>query len=111
MRRKGGPAARTPPARGGDDAYLGYRHRMRRPGSFDSRPVVRVLHLRPGGAKNCGEAGRRYNPWHGYPVIVQAILDLEGAKLTILHYDTDFDLIAAVTGQPCQWIVPAGSVD
>jgi hypothetical protein len=45
------------------------------------------------------------------PVIVQAILDLEGAKLTILHYDTDFDLIAAVTGQPCQWIVPAGSVD
>lgn len=35
----------------------------------------------------------------------------EAANLTILHYDADFDLIAAVTGQPCQWIVPAGSID
>lgn len=35
----------------------------------------------------------------------------EAAKLTILHYDTDFDLIASVTGQSCRWIVPAGSVD
>ncbi|MCV7386086.1 PIN domain nuclease [Mycolicibacter longobardus] len=31
--------------------------------------------------------------------------------LTVLHYDTDFDLISAVTGQPCHWVVPAGSVD
>jgi hypothetical protein len=35
----------------------------------------------------------------------------EAAKLTVLHYDADFDLIAKVTGQPCQWIVPAGTVD
>ncbi len=35
----------------------------------------------------------------------------EAANLTILHYDTDFDLIAEVTGQSCQWIAPAGSVD
>jgi predicted nucleic acid-binding protein len=31
--------------------------------------------------------------------------------LTVLHYDADFDLIAAVTGQRCQWVVPAGSED
>ncbi len=31
--------------------------------------------------------------------------------LTVLHYDADFDLIAAVTGQRCTWVVPAGSVD
>jgi predicted nucleic acid-binding protein len=31
--------------------------------------------------------------------------------LTVLHYDADFDLIASVTGQRCQWIVPAGSAD
>lgn len=31
--------------------------------------------------------------------------------LTVLHYDADFDRIAAATGQPCEWIVPAGSVD
>jgi hypothetical protein len=28
----------------------------------------------------------------------------------VLHYDADFDLIASVTGQRCQWVVPAGSV-
>jgi predicted nucleic acid-binding protein len=35
----------------------------------------------------------------------------EASGLTVLHYDTDFDRIAAVTGQSCEWIVPAGSVD
>ena len=35
----------------------------------------------------------------------------EARNLTVLHYDADFDRIAAVTGQPCQWVVPAGSVD
>jgi len=25
-----------------------------------------------------------------------------------VHYDADFDLIASVTGQRCEWIVPAG---
>jgi predicted nucleic acid-binding protein len=35
----------------------------------------------------------------------------EANKLTVLHYDTDFDRIAAATGQPCEWIVPAGAVD
>jgi len=35
----------------------------------------------------------------------------EARGLTVLHYDADFDLIAAVTGQSCQWVVPAGSID
>ena len=35
----------------------------------------------------------------------------EARNLTVLHYDADFDRIAAVTGQLCDWIVPAGSVD
>jgi predicted nucleic acid-binding protein len=34
----------------------------------------------------------------------------EGAGLAVLHYDTDFDRIAEVTRQPCEWIVPAGTV-
>lgn len=29
---------------------------------------------------------------------------------TVLHYDSDFDHIAAVTRQPTQWVVPRGSV-
>lgn len=35
----------------------------------------------------------------------------EARSLTVLHYDADFDRIAAVTGQPCEWVVPAGSTD
>ena len=35
----------------------------------------------------------------------------ESRNLTVLHYDTDFDLISAVTEQPCQWVVAAGSID
>ena len=35
----------------------------------------------------------------------------EASGLTILHYDSDFDRIAAVTGQRAEWVVPAGSID
>ena len=35
----------------------------------------------------------------------------EQGRLTLLHYDSDFDLIARVTGQQCHWVVPAGTVD
>jgi predicted nucleic acid-binding protein len=35
----------------------------------------------------------------------------EQDRLLLLHYDSDFDLIAKVTGQPCQWVVPAGTID
>ena len=35
----------------------------------------------------------------------------EASDLVVLHYDADFDRIAVVTGQRCQWAVPAGSVD
>ncbi|MHB1785004.1 MAG: PIN domain-containing protein [Acidimicrobiales bacterium] len=34
----------------------------------------------------------------------------EAAGLVVLHYDHDFDLIADVTGQPTEWILPAGAV-
>ncbi len=35
----------------------------------------------------------------------------EQAGLTVLHYDADFDRIAAVTGQACEWVVPPGTLD
>jgi predicted nucleic acid-binding protein len=34
----------------------------------------------------------------------------EARGLVVLHYDADFDRIAAVTRQTCQWVVPAGSI-
>jgi predicted nucleic acid-binding protein len=34
----------------------------------------------------------------------------ERHRVAVLHYDTDFDLIAEVTGQAVKWVVPRGSV-
>src|SRR4030081_1721545 len=34
----------------------------------------------------------------------------EEGGLIVIHYDADFDRIAAITGQRCEWIVPAGKV-
>ncbi|HEY4810660.1 MAG TPA: PIN domain-containing protein [Solirubrobacteraceae bacterium] len=34
----------------------------------------------------------------------------ESAGVELLHYDEDFDRIAAITGQPTCWIVPRGSL-
>jgi predicted nucleic acid-binding protein len=41
-------------------------------------------------------------------LLIAAVAERE--KLTVLHYDKDFDLIASLTGQTTDWIVPAGSV-
>ncbi len=30
--------------------------------------------------------------------------------LTVLHYDKDFDLIAEASGQPTEWLAPAGTL-
>lgn len=35
----------------------------------------------------------------------------EELDVAVLHYDADFDLIAAVTGQRSQWVLPAGSME
>ena len=42
-------------------------------------------------------------------LLIAAAAEQQG--LILLHYDADFDLIAKVTGQVCEWVVPAGSVD
>ncbi len=35
----------------------------------------------------------------------------ERHRVTVLHYDHEYDLIASVTGQPTHWIVPRGTAD
>jgi predicted nucleic acid-binding protein len=30
--------------------------------------------------------------------------------VTLVHYDSDYDLIGAVTGQPMRWVAPRGSL-
>jgi len=45
----------------------------------------------------------------GLPDLLQAAV-AERHQVTLLHYDADFDLIAAVTRQPTEWVVPRASV-
>lgn len=48
---------------------------------------------------------------HRLPIsdlVIAAAAELAGH--TVLHYDSDFERIADVTGQPQQWIVPRGSI-
>jgi predicted nucleic acid-binding protein len=35
----------------------------------------------------------------------------ESSRLVVLHYDHDFDHITEITGQPTEWVVPAGAGD
>jgi len=41
-------------------------------------------------------------------LLVAAVAERE--RVTVLHYDGDYDFVAQVTGQPTQWVVPRGSV-
>ena len=42
-------------------------------------------------------------------LLLAATAEMEG--LTLWHYDADFDVIAEVTGQAAEWVVPRGTVD
>jgi predicted nucleic acid-binding protein len=45
----------------------------------------------------------------GFPdLLVAAVAERE--QVTVLHYDSDYDLIAEVTAQPIEWVVPRGTV-
>lgn len=45
----------------------------------------------------------------GFPdLLVAAVAERE--RVTVLHYDSDYDLIAQVTGQAVRWVVPPGTV-
>ncbi len=41
-------------------------------------------------------------------LIIAATAEVHGA--TVLHYDADYDRIAAITGQPTEWVAPKGSL-
>ncbi|HEX6194788.1 MAG TPA: PIN domain-containing protein [Jiangellaceae bacterium] len=41
-------------------------------------------------------------------LIIAAAAELAG--VTVLHYDADYDRIAAITNQPTEWVVPRASL-
>ena len=45
------------------------------------------------------------------PVDLVIAAAAEAAGLVVLHYDDDYERIATITGQPMEWVAPAGSLD
>lgn len=45
------------------------------------------------------------------PVDLVIAAAAEAASLTVLHYDSDYDRIAEVTGQSTEWVALAGTLD
>src|SRR5215470_18889994 len=41
-------------------------------------------------------------------LLIAAVAERE--RVTVIHYDSDYDLISDVTGQPMQWVIPRGTV-
>jgi predicted nucleic acid-binding protein len=41
-------------------------------------------------------------------LLVAAVAEVE--RLSVLHYDADVELVAGITGQLAEWVVPRGSV-
>jgi predicted nucleic acid-binding protein len=41
-------------------------------------------------------------------LLIAAVAERE--RVTVLHYDGDYDFIAQITGQPTQWVVARGTV-
>jgi predicted nucleic acid-binding protein len=72
---------------------------------FSEADWPRVLDI---GQRLAGKGGSL----HRAPSLTDAVVAVaaQRADLTVLHYDKDFDLIAEVTGQPCEWIAPKGTV-
>lgn len=44
-----------------------------------------------------------------HDLLIAATAERHGA--TILHYDGDYDMIAAITDQPMRWVAPPGTAD
>lgn len=55
-------------------------------------------------------AGRGHHRAVGVVDLLTAAI-AEHYRAIVLHYDSDFDRVADVTGQQVRWIVPRGSVD
>jgi len=75
---------------------------------YQELPLTRVITDRARQVqRELVRAGQHRGP--GVPdLLIAATAEVYGA--TVVHYDRDFDTIAAITRQAVEWIVPAGSV-
>ncbi len=69
---------------------------------IDASVMDRAVQVAGGLARTGQHRGAR-------PVGLVIAAAAEAAGLSVLHYDSDYDRIAALTNQPTEWIAPAGT--
>lgn len=77
--------------------------------AFPSLPVTDADHRRALEVQGALVVRGRHRALSLVDALVAAVA--EAREVTVLHYDGDFELVAAVTGQPHQWIVARGMAD
>ena len=95
-----GYAARSP-----DD----YREVADRLQSFPAVPTTDADHRRALEVQAALATRSQHRALSLVDALVAATAEARG--LTVLHYDGDFELLAEVTGQPHEWVVPRGTAD
>ncbi len=95
-----GYAARSP------DDYAALAERL---SSFPSAPTTDADHCRALEVQAALAARSQHRALSLVDSLVAAVA--EARDLVVLHYDGDFELVAELTGQEQEWIVPRGSAD
>ena len=95
-----GYAARSP------DDYQEIADRLQ---SFPSVPTTDADHQRALEVQAALATRSQHRALSLVDALVAATAEARG--LTVLHYDRDFELVAQITDQPHEWIVPRGTAD
>ena len=82
---------------------------MSRLAAFETVPATEGDHQRAVELQQQLAARGRHRALSLVDGLVAAIA--ETRNLTVLHYDSDFELVADITGQPHQWVVERGTAD
>jgi predicted nucleic acid-binding protein len=86
-----------------------YQQLMDGLGSFPSVPTTDADHQRAVEVQRALVARSQHRAVSLVAALVAAVA--EARQLTVLHYDTDFELLAEVTGQAHEWVVNRGTAD
>ncbi len=86
-----------------------YLHQMSDLGEYEMAPVTQGDHQRALAVQQALASNSRHRGVSVVDAMVAAVA--ETRKLVVLHYDSDFELISEVTGQPTEWVVERGTAD
>ncbi len=86
-----------------------YRDLTDRLSSFPPAPATEGDHRRALEVQAALAGGGQHRALSLVDGLVAAIA--EARDLVVLHYDADFELVAGITGQAQEWIVPRGTAD